>query len=104
MPQGNSYQDLQDFRDMIVEGEDLFEEALTIVRTTSQPTTPGAMQGAPKPVTVHTPSTAVILELGVASKMFAAGVDFPLVNDAGALMKVAGEFGIQPVTPEFAKK
>ena len=37
-------------------------------------------------------------------KMFAAGVDFPLVNDAGALMKVAGEFGIQPVTPEFAKK
>jgi hypothetical protein len=74
MPQGNSYQDLQDFRDMIVEGEDLFEESITIVRTTSQPATPGAMQGAPKPVTVQIPSTAVMVEMGVASKMFAVGV------------------------------
>jgi glycerophosphoryl diester phosphodiesterase len=36
-------------------------------------------------------------------ELSAAGVDFPLVNDVSGLMKVAGEFGIRPVTAVYQK-
>lgn len=32
-------------------------------------------------------------------KLFEVGVDFPLVNDVAAGLKVAGEFGVKPNVP-----
>ena len=37
-------------------------------------------------------------------RLFAAGIDFPLVDDLNGMMEVAIELGIQPVIPRFAKK
>ena len=37
-------------------------------------------------------------------QLFAAGVEFPLVDDVSAMMKTAGELGIKPVTPIFEEK
>jgi glycerophosphoryl diester phosphodiesterase len=37
-------------------------------------------------------------------KLFAAGIDFPLVDDLGPMMEVAVKLGIKPVIPKFAEK
>ena len=69
-----SHADLEAFREMIVENEDLLEEPITIVRTSSQSATPDPMQGPAKPSTTNIPSTCCVVSMGVAAKMFAAGV------------------------------
>jgi glycerophosphoryl diester phosphodiesterase len=37
-------------------------------------------------------------------QLFAAGVDFPLVDDVSGMMKVADELGIKAITPVYGEK
>lgn len=66
--------DLSDFGEMIVEEQSTFEEPITIRRWTSQPSVPGAYNTTQSAVYTDFPATAVIVEMNVAAKMFAAGV------------------------------
>ena len=59
---------------MIVDGEDLFEEPITIIRASAQSATPGIMKGPQKATTSQISSTAAVVSMDVAAKMFASGV------------------------------
>lgn len=62
------------FGEMVAEEQSTFEEPITIKRFVSQPATPGVYGTPQKPVFTSFEATAVVVELGVASKLFAAGV------------------------------
>ncbi len=66
--------DMDDFSAMVAETEGSFGESITIKRWTSQSTTPGAFGTPAAPVFTNVASQAVIVEMNVASKLFAAGV------------------------------
>lgn len=66
--------DEDDFLTMAVETSGTFEEPITIKRWASQSTTPNPFGSAPEGVFATFPATAVIVEMNVAAKMFAAGV------------------------------
>jgi len=74
IPQGNTWQDLQNFRDAISEGEDTFEVPITIKRAVSQVIAPGAMLNQQATVWQSIPSSAVEVSMDVAAKFFASGV------------------------------
>lgn len=66
--------DVADFTEAVVEQETTFDEAITIKRFSSQPSTPGAF-GTPQKIQYTTfAATAVVVEENVAASMFAAGV------------------------------
>lgn len=62
------------FGEMVAEEQSTFEEPITIKRFVSQPSTPGVYGTAQKPTFSSVAATAVVVEMGVASKLFAAGV------------------------------
>lgn len=75
IPQASASNDFTDFGEMVAECESEFAEPITIRRAAaSQPSTPGASGAAKKAVFTDFPATAVQVEMGVAQKMYAAGV------------------------------
>lgn len=62
------------FGEMVAEEQSTFEEPITIKRFVSQPSTPGVYGTAQKPTFTLVPATAVVVSLGVAAQLFAAGV------------------------------
>lgn len=66
--------DLSVFGDIAIEEQSTFEEPITIKRWVSVPATPG-VYGTPQKATFTSfAATAVVVEMGVASKYFAVGV------------------------------
>lgn len=66
--------DSTNFGESIAECESTLEEPILIRRFSGQTTTPGAFGTTQKPTPTDIPSTAVVVEMGVAAKMFAAGI------------------------------
>ncbi len=66
--------DLSGIGEMVAEEESTFDDPITIRRFTSRPSDPGAFGTPQAPQFTAFPATATLVEFGVASKMFAAGV------------------------------
>ena len=74
MPQASGT-DFNNFAEMVGEVDSLFEEPITIRKAAvSQPSAPGAFQTPQKPTFTDIASSAVVVDMNAAAKMFAAGV------------------------------
>lgn len=72
--QGGDGMDQTSFAEGIVENELSLEENITIKRFVSQSSTPNAFGQKPTPIYALYQATAVLVELGVKSDLFVAGV------------------------------
>lgn len=72
--QNEGGEDQEQFSQAIIELERTFEEPIIIRRWLSQSATPNEFKQAPPPVYSDTPSTAVMVSLGLSKALLAAGV------------------------------